>query len=288
MELKKIIGELQSYNPQMICEVAEPTYIQTHKMIKPNQSNFFQGCLYVGYVSDLPAVLNTETTCSLICISNTPLPDRYYHYSNINLILMDYGTNQYDVLNEIADIMIDEAKLTSNMRQLLDALYSDLGLQHMVDVAFEAFGNPIFVNDTAYKILAMSRKAVFDDPTQEAEKTLGYIHETNVADLKRDNTLERANQSNYPIYSQRVKDTPGWLFRTIKIHNITVGHVGLVENNRPFRNIDYELLDRFSKLIALEMEKNDFLKETPGVMFIYFLDDLLSGKLQNLKAINKR
>jgi sugar diacid utilization regulator len=288
MELKKIIGELQNYQPQVICEVPEPTYIQTHKMIKPNQSKFFHGCLYVGYVSDLPAVLDTETVSNLICITNTPLPERYYHYKNVNLILIDYGINQYDVLNQIADIMIDEAKLISDMKRLLDALYSDLGLQHMVDVAYEAFGNPIFVNDIAYKILAMSHNAVFKDPTLEAEKKLGYIHEANVSALKRDRLLERSIDSDYPIYSKRVENAEGWLFIAIKIHNITVGQVGLVENNRAFRTFDYELLERFSKLVALEMEKNDFYKDGKGVMFNYLLVDLLSGNMQNLKAITQR
>jgi len=288
MELNKIIGELHDYKPQVISLVPEPVYIQTHKMIKPNQDQFFSGCLYVGYVSDLPASLSPDSPTSLICICNTPLPAHYQKVKNLNLILMDYGTNQYDVLNQIADIMIDEALLTSNMRILLDALYSDLGLQHLVDVAFEAFGNPIFVNDTAYKILAMSQKAVFNDPTLEAEKSLGYIHEANVAALKRDRTLELTSESNYPFYSKKSEDTGGWLFRTVKIHNIVVGDVALVENNRPFRRIDYELLERFSKLIALEMEKNDFYKDNKGVMVNYFLADLLSEKMQNMKAISQR
>jgi len=133
------------------------------------------------------------------------------------------------------------------------------------DVAFEAFGNPIFINDTAFKILALSQKAQFSDPTLEAEKTLGYIHEANVSALKRDRIFERVSKSDSPIYSQREGNAPGWLFKSIKIHNIEVGEIALVENNHPFRTIDSELLDRFSRLVAVEMEKNVFYNDNEVV-----------------------
>ena len=61
-----------------------------------------------------------------------------------------------------------------------------------------------------------------------------------------------------------------------------------MDNNRPFRELDWELLERFRKILAVEMEKNDFYKNNRGVMYNYFLGDLLSGKMQNNKTIFQR
>ena len=80
----------------------------------------------------------------------------------------------------------------------------------------------------------------------------------------------------------------GHTLRDVQLHGITVGTVALVDNNRPFRELDWELLERFRKIVAVEMEKNDFYKNNRGVMYNYFLGDLLSGKMQNNKIIFQR
>lgn len=288
MEFKKIIDSLEKFNPKIFSEVEEPTYIQTHKMLEPNQVHFFPECLYVGYVSYLSNTICYDTICNIICIQDEPLPQHFKPSNYLNLILMGQEINQFDVLNNIADILIDEAKLIAAMKRLLDALYDNQGMQHIVDVASETFENPIFVNDSAYKILAMSRNTIFKDPTLEDQKTLGYIHEENLSAMRRDMLINRLSCDNYPIYSKKKGNDLGWLMRAVKLHGIEVGFVALVENNRPFRKIDYELLDRFSKLVAIEMEKSNFYKDNKGIMYNYFLVDLIIGKVKSTKAVNQR
>ncbi len=289
MELTQIIEKLEKFNPYFFSKVEEPAYIQTHKMLEPNQTHFFSECLYVGYVSylpELPKEICQDTICNVICIKDKPLPQNFKPFFNLNLLLVEKEINQFDVLNNIADILIDEAKLIASMKQLLDALYDNQGIQHIVDVATETFENPIFINDMAYKIIAMSHKTVFNDPTLEDEKTLGYIHEENLSAMRRDMLMNRLSGHNYPIYSKN--NDMGWLMRSIRLHGIEVGTVALAEHNRPFRKIDYELLNRFSKLVAIEMEKSTFYKDNKGIMYNYFLVDLIVGKVNNPKAIRQR
>lgn len=288
MELSRIVEMLSEYRPQIVASTQDPVYIQTHKMIKPGQNRFYQQCLYVGHVSDLGAYIDDNEISNLICIEDRPLPTKYAKSENLNMILIAGSINQFDVLNELADIMIDEAKLIAHMRRLLDALYANRGLQYMVDVASEVFGNPIFVNDIAYRILSVSKAAYFEDHTLEMEKELGYIHEENIISMRKDHLFERIQDMDKPLYSKKFASQVGFLFRTIKIHEIDVGMVALVENNREFSAIDYELLDRFSKLIAIEMEKSDFYKDNKGVMYSYFLADLLTDRLKSKKIIEQR
>lgn len=289
MEIHKILTKLDEFNIKTVVETGAPAYIQTHKMIKPGQTSFFSACLYAGYVSELPERLITDQISNLICIEDKPLPKDFIASGEMNLYLVpNPKTNQFDILNKIADIMIDEATIVSAMRRILDELYKNTGLQALTEVASEVFENPIFINDTAFKILAMSQKTVFSDNTLEEEKKLGYIHADNLNSMKRDRAVERYRSTDEITYSERADKDERWLFKSVKLHGITVADIAIVDNNRPFRDLDYELLDRFSKIVAIEMEKNEFYKDNKGIMYSYFLADLFSGKLQSQKTLEQR
>lgn len=288
MEIGKIIEKLEDFSPHTVAKAHDLTYIQTHKMIKPGETCFYPACVYIGYSSELPDSVSGEGVYSLICINDKVIPQKLIDRGNINLYLLPDGTNQYDVLNRVADIMIDEASLVAGMRRILDALYSNAGLQNMVEVASEVFENPVFINDTAYKILAMPQNTLFQDTTLEEEKELGYIHENNVWALKKGQVFQQIHRSNKTLLFKRPNTDEEWLFISVKLHNIVVADIGIVSANRQFRDSDYEMLDRFSKLVAVEMEKHEFFKENKGVMINYFLEDLLSGKLKDPKSIHQR
>lgn len=288
MELTTILTKLEAYSPKAILQVNEPTYIETHRRLTASQSFLYPQCLYVGKASDLPDHLDSADVNNIIVIADVKIPASYMKDQNLNLISVAPTFSTLEILDDLADIMIDEAKLIADMRRLIDALYSNNGIKYMVEVAAELFGNPILVNDVTYKILAMSEKKDFTDDTLAAAKDLGYVHEVNFSYMKKDRVFEQIRKRDYPVLSTSTKDNVNWLFRSIKIHNLEIGHVAVVETNHPFRKIDYELLDRFSKLIAIEMEKSDFYKSNKGIMFNYLLSDLLSGKMQNTKSFQQR
>lgn len=289
MEIKTIINKLSDYNLTTIVEIPELTYIQTHKMINPKKDFFYSTCLYVGYVSELPDAVSANCIANIICIEDEPLPDFYKSMTNVNMYLTPIGTNQFDILNKIADIMIDEATLVASMRKILDALYSNQGLQLIVDVASELFENPIFINDPAYKILAMSSSFPLTNPTLEEEKLLGYVHPTNIKAMKRDLIYaEGINTHKGILSSKRIDTGETWLFSAVKIHEVTIAQIAIVDSNRNFRELDYELLKRFTQIIAIELEKNDFYKINRGLMYNYLLDDLLNGKTTGQKNLQQR
>ncbi|HWQ75851.1 MAG TPA: helix-turn-helix domain-containing protein [Syntrophomonas sp.] len=289
MEIKQILEQLQNYQPKVLAETKTTCFIHAYKIIKPGQKNFNPACIYVGYVSELTEAPGPDSSYNLICIEDAPLPQTYLNENaENNLFLIPSSTMRDDLLNSVADIMDEEATLISGMRRILDALYANRGLQNLVDVASEIFENPIIISDTAYKFLARTQKTVFEDSALEEEKELGYINETNMASLKQYMIFERAHQTNEIVSAKRPGTDETWMFHSVKIHDITVADIAIVDNNRPFRETDHELLYRFSEMAAIEMEKNDFFESNKGVMFNYFLADLLSGKLKSPKAVEQR
>jgi hypothetical protein len=178
----------------------------------------------------------------------------------------------------------DDAAFVAGSEQLFDALYSNFGLQHMVDVAYELLGNPVFVNDSIYKILAMSKEPLYNDPTLEEEKTLGYVHNSNVIQSKKD----KLTKTGYPEYRKKMDSQYGWIISGIYIHDVEVGQVALYENNKPLREIDYKFIDRFAKLVSIEMQKNTIYESNLGTIDSYFLDDLLNNKIRDKKTLQER
>ena len=289
MNVNALIEQLSAFGLRTIRQAEIPTDIQTHKILRPGQTDFFSACLYVGHVSELPGhVSQSSGQASIICVEDAPLPAGFADECEINLYLAPSSVSQLDVLNKIADILIDEAWITSSMRQLLDVLYAGNGIQALVNIASRIFGNPVFVNDMAFRIVAMQHDATFHDKSLEEEKVLGYVTVENVAAMRRDKVFEAMPASNGVLLSRRAETGEKWAFAEVRIHDVLVGNVALVGNDQDIEARHVELLSRFAKLVAVEMEKDEFYRESRGIMYSYLLNDLLTGKIQSSSTVSQR
>ncbi|MFD0703111.1 hypothetical protein DMP06_01740 [Slackia equolifaciens] len=289
MEIGRIVEQLGDFGLIPLNTREAPAYIETHKMIKPRQERFFPACLYVGYATELPWSFGRDAEANLVCIDDGEIPSDFLENERVNLYLAPRNTNQFDILNRVADIMIDEASVVAGMRRILDVLYRGEGLQSLVDTAADVLGNAVFVNDPAFKILAMSSNEMFRNETLELEKTLGYVHMDNVEAMRRDGVLKGRVMGRRGIARVSRSDPPeNWLFKNIVLHGVVIATIAVVDNHQPFRDYHEELVDRFANLVAIELEKSDFFKDDESVAHNYFLGDLLSKKVLSKKAIEQR
>lgn len=289
MEITKVIKQLEPFGVREVVTCDTPTYIQTHKMLPPGQTTLAGACLYVGFASQLPDHLDAGERASIVCIEDAPIPTGLLESSELNLYLLPTDIDQFDVLNKVADILIDEAWIVASMRRILDELYAGSGIQALADTASAIFGNPVFVNDTSFRLLAMPRGVTFEDDQLEEQKELGYVHPELVEAMRHDGIdFEMGARSSKPTLFPRPNTDETWLFSGIRLHDISVGFIGIPDHNHPHAPRDLELLERFTKIIAVEMEKDDFYRDSRGVKFGYLLSDLLSGKVQSRSTIEQR
>ena len=289
VELSKIIEELSAFKLKEHAVADKDFDIQTHKMIKPKQEKYFPPCLYVGYASELPERLGGDEVSNLIVIDDAPVSEELLACPVVSLYSVPFGTNQFDVLNAIADILVDEAAIVQSMRRILEVLYQGAGIQALVEVASDVFSNPIFLNDASYKIIAMSHGVHFSNETLEKEKSLGMVAEENMDAMRRDEVIGNKILTRGGILTQKRADRDEtWLFANVKLHGVVVGTVAIVDEIRSFVARDYELLERFVKVVAIELEKDVFYRESRGVMFNYLLSDLLLGKVLSHFVLDQR
>ena len=72
------------------------------------------------------------------------------------------------------------------------------------------------------------------------------------------------------------------------IQGVEVGHVMMLESEHPFREYDPDFFHRFGKLVSMELQKNSAYSRNKGVMYSYFLADLLKNPRQNVSDIKER
>lgn len=207
---------------------------------------------------------------------------------HVNLVAIRNSTRAPEIFARIRNTNIENPRLQIGTGLLVSALCADKGLQHMVDVAYEVFGNPIFVVDGSYNYIASTRQVTMDEPTMEKERQLGYILDENVKNIRKSRLSEKVRNSGIPFYLPDTSRGKGMLISDILIHGIRVAHCALYELNRPFDDDDRMLLHWFSRMISQELQKNRFYAENRGTVHSHFLADLLEGKVANPQMARHR
>lgn len=182
-----------------------------------------------------------------------------------------------------------EYKLATGLlaESLLEIMSFEGGVQGMVDHTMMILGNPIFVFDSSFNLIAAN--------WDEAEK---HGIATNIIENKgfsesefslanRDRIHERVRKSERPfvIYQPDL----GFEQMLVAIDtNRDLGHVVVCAVNRPFNSMDYNSLWILKRNIDQQMKKDEFIRNSKGFHYENFLKDLLDGKIATGKNFLNR
>ena len=211
-----------------------------------------------------------------------------YEESAFQIAVFDSEISQGDFLNFILECLTEIQQITAGMHLLVNALFSGNGLQYLIDTATDIFGNPIYVVDLQYKYLAMSDGIVPDNIFFQEESATGYISETGIQYISRNNLDEKVQQANHAYYHFNQLVEKGTLIDAVEIQGVCVGHAMMLESEHAFYDFDKEFFHRFSKLISMELQKDSSFRQNKGVMYSYFLIDLIKHPKKNTNHIRER
>ncbi|MDF2872554.1 MAG: hypothetical protein K0R05_4129 [Anaerocolumna sp.] len=286
MELFAIKEYLHSYAIQSYGNLDATVDIRAIKLLTKEQSKFHKHILYLGSSELLPASsLSLDST--ILCFGKLP-DSSLYHGSKLRIL---YTENEFEcakMFNDISDKLQDIQKINAALHILINAFFTEQGLQYLADVSYEVFGNPIYVVDNRHKYLAMSSGIIADTTFASEENRIGYINEEGIAYLKKNKIDEKVREQNAPIYFVNPLHNKGMLVDAITINNIEVGHVMLYEQDRPFGEFDSILLHRTSRIISMELQKDSFITANKGFMYSYFLAELLDNPKNNYSTVKER
>lgn len=181
-----------------------------------------------------------------------------------------------------------EQKLYSDMRKLTLALDAPGALSQLVETAYGMLNNPIIVTDTSNRILSMSRQPVAERADLEEQRQQGFLLDTTLQDIRTNSLYEKARKSATPYYSRDPSHDIGWLTGIVYVYGIEAAQVSVMEHEREFTRYDVEITGFLTKLIGLELQKDDFYRQNHALMHSVFLSELLKGQVRDARTAGTR
>lgn len=255
------------------------------RILCDGQTQFDASTLYLCSSAHLPDASLSVPCAFFYC---GPRAD-FSVYLNSDFGFADFGMSvpAAELFNHTMEILSEIQQITAGMHLLVNALLSGKGLQALVDTATNLFGNPIYVVDLQHKYLAISAGIVPKDDVFSEEAAAGYISQTGIRFIHKNRINEKVREQSLAYYCVNTLVNKGMLIDAIHIQGIEVGHIMMMESEHPFRDFDAEFFHRFSRLVSVELQKDSAYANNKGVMYSYFLADLIRHPGQNAKNIRE-
>lgn len=284
----KLQNILQDYNPAFL-SATENFKIKDFMYLIDELVPLESDVLYVCKSSELPGTLLNDQIVNILCIEDISLPDEYKKNTGMNLILLDKNTNIYAVFNDLKEVLTQDQFMTENSLRLLESLAQGSGLQRIVEIGHEMLGNPFSITDMSNKSLAITNNAKLnDDPIWTELVTTGYSSFNSWSFYVSNKLVEMVDTNDTPFFWTDTYSKYPRIMGKIKIGHKQIACIAVCAHERPFKESDLELSSLLCKAISIELQKNEFIHYSRGLMHESFTEDLLEGKITDDKVISDR
>ncbi len=283
MQLSQLIERLSDYQVEYFGNLDHDFDLQSVRYLTRTVAKLGKYSLYLSNTNRLPEPDYSMHLC-IFCYGERIDFSRYAD-SAFSLVYLGEQVSSHDLFNELLELLTEIEQITAGLHILSNALFSDKGLQNLVDNAAEIFGNPVYVVDLQGKYLAISEGFAGGNSFLSRELKNGYIGETGLRTIRSANLDEKMRRSGKAYYYKNPEVGTGTLVDAVYIQGIEVGHIMLQETNHPLETFDSELFHRFASLVAMELQKSSFFTRNRGVMYSFALADLLGSRDVNYVAV---
>lgn len=247
--------------------------------------------LYVGYRSGLPDHAEGLEQASLMLINDAvepgsgPLQWRYNGQKRL-----EFGAEEdvFELYNRTRALFLEEAEREQAKGRILEACVTGKGLEAMVSAAAELLGNPVIIIDAGFKILAASACSRVSDPIWSDNLHKGYCSYDFIAAVHQMKSVQTgiASQEAYEVECSGSEVTK--LVAKIRIGSKPVGNVIVLGDTRPIRQRDHELAGFTAELVAAELAKNSFYRNSGQAEYEELIYGLLEGEEIGQKLVQER
>lgn len=162
---------------------------------------------------------------------------------------------------------------------LLDILFTENGIQAMVDKIYPAFNNPLMVFDAGYHLIAANLEEVKKSPFGRNIVEHGGFSEHEFELVNHFNHIhQKIIHSPFPILVHHPELGFDQLICAINTSK-NMGHIVLNALNQPFHKHDADFLWLLQKAIDQQLKKDEFIRNNRGFHYEYFIRDLLDRKI---------
>ena len=250
--------------------------------------------LYVikkDYISDSfqitpPRKQNSPTNFLIIGKHDTFPKNLDFIPANIIFIESD-DVQKDDVFTRVMKQISADAQLHETMRILTSALFDNLGVQHIIDVAHDIIKNPIFMLRYADKTLNYScddndlnsskrLKMIINDIETNRQSLKGqlydkYLFQSKIIDELSNSSLQYKRFHNDYLGCEQI-------ICLIRVRRLDVGYLTIIESSKKISEIDESAIWRLSELIGQELQKKTLYSRNRNELKAQFVNHLLTAK----------
>lgn len=307
ISLSTLMDKLRPYDPELYLSNDNGELLLDVKIIEKNQKKFETNSLYIGMLSDVLSLICENNAINTIYAEDRTTIDDYTKAANLNLLILRKNISLISLSNELLDYFSKGQEDTKKLSNLLDAFTHPKNISHILDIGYEIIGNPISLIDTSFKLLAYTKNVKTNCPFWNELVKTGYFHSESVFSFKKERIIEKIVKSKSPVLflANKLRNKKEFeevdevyisshtlkyslIASNVMIGNKTVAYLSAIEYNKDFQSCDIKTVEILCNAISSEMQKNNFFTKTRGMMYEYFIADLLDGNITDTMVVEER
>ena len=278
IEIAALLKYLSPYKPLSKIKTSEKICTSMIELFDTNTFFSEKETLFIGYAADLPSQLLISQSICLICIANCEISEVYLENPHVKLIILDADAELIHVYNAVNSLLSNERRIESATAKLFQAITKESSLQQMCDLSYELLGNPVTILDNSFKTVARTSDIEVDDTIwTEYKKTGGYISTELLSLFANQNEFKQDFNEESPFIMDKGKLKYKRMVSHIFAGKKVLGTMVIVESEKPFSTIDFQITKMITKTLSMEMKKNSFILYSKGLAYENFFKDLLDG-----------
>ncbi|MBU3183064.1 helix-turn-helix domain-containing protein [Clostridium psychrophilum] len=181
--------------------------------------------------------------------------------------------------------MFIEYKLYVKKLNIYNSLSAYNDINKTLNICETYLNNPIFILDTSYRIIGRSNLANPITSSIKIYNDQAYLLVDTVNIMKKDKCIDNIYSSSTSFFHFSDKNL---IFCGIRVNNITVAYICILQENREFIEEDLELTNTLAQTLSIQMQKDNLFINSSGLEEEYYLMDLLKNSINNLSYIKER
>jgi len=264
MQLNSLLTTINAYHP-VFFHVPSPTAdISSTRILLPGEAVRRRDMLYICMKDYFTALSVADRgKGNFLVLGLHPEEVNFPLEKDLNLILLPDVEDLPRVYNLISDRFLVAQQTSAGLQKMTEALFSNRGLQHLLDVAYSVMQNPIFVSDFSGKYLA----AVYDEDNIEPGSAFErfilrdilyrYVDDNGKDVIRKMNLDDILSHTSGPYHAFHDIFKKDAIFANVRVHNVVVGRIFTVALNHPFEHWDETYFEQLVTLVGQELQKND-------------------------------
>jgi PucR family transcriptional regulator, proline-responsive transcriptional activator len=288
LSVNLILNKLNFKNFRSSLISDEQVFIKGAKLLSKHSLECDPEILFITKASHFLEIPPQNRPKNILCIEDCPISTEIIDNNKFNIIIIDKSIDLEETFNKVLDIIIMHQKIDHCASRFINALIECKGIQHIIDIGFEILGNPLFVTDANHKVLAYTKNIEVVDPDWNTIIENGYVSFNVATHNEIKECFDNAKSSRAPFICTSEDRETSVLHTTIRIDDKVIGFLTVPGYFKPFDENVIEIAGLLSNTLSLEMQKNKFLRNSKGIMYEYFITDLLDGKIHDRETIEER